>query len=56
VFEPFVRLDDARSRETGGAGLGVAIARSIAIAHGGRISLESVPKAGSVFTIHIPAA
>jgi heavy metal sensor kinase len=55
VFEPFVRLDDARSRETGGAGLGLAIARSIALAHGGTITLESAPKAGSVFTVHLPA-
>jgi signal transduction histidine kinase len=56
IFEPFVRLDDARSRETGGAGLGLAIARSIALAHGGTITLESAPKAGSVFTAHLPAA
>ena len=56
VFEPFVRLDDARSRETGGAGLGLAIARSIAVAHGGRITLDSAPKEGSVFTVHLPAA
>jgi len=56
IFEPFVRLDDARSRETGGAGLGLAIARSIALAHGGAITLESAPKAGSVFTVRLPAA
>jgi heavy metal sensor kinase len=56
VFEPFVRLDDARSRETGGAGLGLAIARSIALAHGGAITLDSAPKAGSVFVVHLPAA
>ena len=56
VFEPFVRLDDARSRETGGAGLGLAIARSIAVAHGGRITLDSAPKEGSAFTVHLPAA
>jgi heavy metal sensor kinase len=56
VFEPFVRLDDARSRETGGAGLGLAIARSIAAAHGGTITLDSAPKAGSLFTLHLPAA
>src|SRR5262249_8947898 len=56
IFEPFVRLDDARSRETGGAGLGLAIARSIALAHGGAITLDSAPKAGSVFVVHLPAA
>jgi signal transduction histidine kinase len=56
VFEPFVRLDDARSRETGGAGLGLAIARSIVLAHGGTITLDSAPKAGSLFTVHLPAA
>ena len=56
VFEPFVRLDDARARETGGAGLGLAIARSIAVAHGGRITLDSAPKEGSAFTVHLPAA
>jgi heavy metal sensor kinase len=56
VFEPFVRLDEARSRETGGAGLGLAIARSIALAHGGTITLDSTPKVGSFFTVHLPAA
>jgi signal transduction histidine kinase len=41
VFEPFVRLEGSRSRETGGAGLGLAIARSIFRAHGGDVRLEN---------------
>jgi len=56
VFEPFVRLDEARARDTGGAGLGLAIARSVVTAHGGRLSLESSPGTGSVFTFHLPLA
>jgi heavy metal sensor kinase len=55
IFEPFVRLDEARSRETGGTGLGLAIARSIAVAHGGRVTVQSTPKAGSRFTLELPA-
>jgi heavy metal sensor kinase len=56
IFEPFVRLDTARARETGGTGLGLAIARAIAVAHGGILSVESVPGAGSCFTIRLPLA
>jgi len=54
IFEPFVRLDAARSRDTGGAGLGLAIARSIVVAHGGTLSVESRPGSGSRFTIRLP--
>jgi heavy metal sensor kinase len=54
IFEPFVRLEDARAKEPAGSGLGLAIARSIASAHGGRLALESTPGAGSRFTIHLP--
>ena len=56
IFEPFVRIDDARSRETGGTGLGLTIARSIVQAHGGTITVVSAPKAGSLFTVRLPAA
>lgn len=54
IFEPFVRLDAARARETGGVGLGLAIARSIIQAHGGTLTLQSAPGAGTRFTIRLP--
>jgi two-component system sensor histidine kinase SenX3 len=54
IFQPFVRLDAARARETGGAGLGLAIAQSIARAHGGDLVVTSAPGAGSRFTIRLP--
>src|SRR5581483_4887582 len=56
IFQPFVRLDAARARATGGAGLGLAIARSIVQAHGGTITVLSAPGAGSEFTIRLPLA
>jgi len=56
IFDPFVRLDAARTRATGGAGLGLAIVRSIVAVHGGTVSAESVPGAGSTFTVRLPIA
>ena len=46
VFEPFYRLDESRSRETGGVGLGLAIAQSIVHAHGGELRLANRPTGG----------
>ncbi|HTI66119.1 MAG TPA: ATP-binding protein [Caulobacteraceae bacterium] len=46
VFEPFFRGEPSRSRETGGAGLGLAVVRSVARAHGGDATLENLPGGG----------
>jgi signal transduction histidine kinase len=56
VFQPFVRLEESRSRETGGIGLGMAIARSIVRAHGGEIELANRPAGGLRVTIRLPVA
>lgn len=56
VFEPFVRGDDSRSAETGGAGLGLAIARDIIVAHGGTIRLENRAGGGLRATVRLPRA
>ncbi|WP_087929549.1 sensor histidine kinase [Streptomyces albireticuli] len=54
VFERFVRLDDARSRDEGGAGLGLAIARDVVRRHGGRISVGRAPEGGALFEVELP--
>ena len=53
IFEKFYRLDDARSTNTGGAGLGLAIAKEIVVAHGGTISVTS-EKQITTFTVELP--
>lgn len=54
IFKPFVRADDSRSSETGGSGLGLTIAKKIAMAHGGDLTLREGPGKGCTFTITIP--
>jgi heavy metal sensor kinase len=56
VFERFYRVDEARSRELGGAGLGLSIVKSICAAHHGRVEASSKPGQGSVFLIELPLA
>jgi signal transduction histidine kinase len=53
VFDRFYRADD--SRQGGGAGLGLAIARGLAQAHGGSIDVRSWPGEGTLFTVRLPA-
>jgi signal transduction histidine kinase len=54
VFERFYRGEKSRSRDGGGAGLGLTIARGIVNAHGGRIWIESSPGSGTAFFFTIP--
>jgi two-component system OmpR family sensor kinase len=54
VFERFYRTDGARTRARGGAGLGLAIASSLAAAHGGEITVETAPGHGAAFRLRLP--
>jgi two-component system sensor histidine kinase SenX3 len=54
IFERFYRVDRARSRDTGGNGLGLSIVRHIATNHGGDVLVESEEGLGSTFTLRLP--
>jgi len=54
VFDPFYRGEPSRSRETGGAGLGLAVVRSIARAHGGDVTLKNRPGKGLTARVSLP--
>ncbi len=54
VFDPFVRLEGSRSRETGGTGLGLTAVRTVAHAHGGRVELINLQEGGLDVRVHLP--
>ncbi len=56
VFERFSRLQEGRSRDAGGTGLGLALTRRIVEAHGGKIFIETSPLGGASFVVELPAA
>jgi signal transduction histidine kinase len=56
IFDRFYRVDQARTRSSGGAGLGLAIVRELVELMGGKVTAESVPGQGSIFRVHLPTA
>jgi signal transduction histidine kinase len=56
VFRPFYRVEQSRSRDTGGVGLGLAVARTVFRAHGGDVRLENRPEGGLRATVTLPRA
>ncbi|MEU4534453.1 HAMP domain-containing sensor histidine kinase [Streptosporangium sp. NPDC023825] len=55
IFEQFTRTDSARGRDQGGAGLGLAVAREIALAHRGSLDLRETASGGACFTLRLPS-
>lgn len=56
IFQPFARLDDSRSRKTGGVGLGLAIVARVVASHGGQVELTDAPSGGARFITRWPTA
>jgi signal transduction histidine kinase len=56
VFERFARLDDARARDGGGAGLGLSLVKAIAERHGGRVLIDDAPLGGARLIVELPTA
>ena len=56
VFDRFFRVDAARNRDSGGAGIGLSIVKAICLAHGGRVEVKSTPGQGSTFRVFFPLA
>ena len=54
IFEDFQQIDNSITRQKGGTGPGLSIARRLLTAHGGRIDLRSTPGVGSTFTLFLP--
>ncbi|HEY6874766.1 MAG TPA: HAMP domain-containing sensor histidine kinase [Candidatus Dormibacteraeota bacterium] len=54
VFEPFYRADPSRSRDSGGAGLGLSIVSAVAGAHGGSVRVKNTPGGGATFEVELP--
>ena len=56
VFERFARLQEGRSRDQGGTGLGLALSQRVTLAHGGKIHVEEAPSGGARFVVSLPSA
>jgi two-component system OmpR family sensor kinase len=54
VFERFYRADSARTRVTGGSGLGLSIVAALVAAHNGKVTVTDTPGGGATFTVHLP--
>ena len=56
IFEPFYRADPSRSRDSGGAGLGLSIVSAVIVAHGGRVDVKETSGGGATFAVELPLA
>ena len=54
IFEPFYRADPSRSRDSGGAGLGLSIVNAVVAAHGGRVEVKETSGGGATFEVALP--